>query len=393
MAEWPEHSSTLTAVIEVMSTSSSFKAVRYYIFSFPSAAMRLDTDAFRYLGKEEMRVLTAIEMGQKNHQLVPLGLIESIANFRRGGVMPFIRELHKFKLIYHDSRPYEGYRLTYSGYDCLALQALSERGILLEVGRRIGVGKESDVHLSTIRKESVEAEVSDDGSDSASEENGVGAAVVKFHRLGRVSFRTVKQNRDYLGNRKHASWMYMARLAAAKEFHYAKLLHSLNFPVPKPLDWNRHCILMDHVDGMTLYQLSSNDLEVEEAEKLLNDIYKLILRLGAVGIIHGDLNEFNLIVNVGTLSIYLIDFPQVVHINHVNAEYYFQRDVEGVTTFFQKKFGVGLRIDDIPTFAQASGAFTTEAASQVKMTKFGDGSDVESETHEDRLQSPVLVES
>ena len=37
----------------------------------------------------------------------------------------------------------EGYRLTFSGYDYLALKALTARGSVHSVGNQIGVGKES----------------------------------------------------------------------------------------------------------------------------------------------------------------------------------------------------------------------------------------------------------
>ncbi len=36
-----------------------------------------------------------------------------------------------------------GYKLTYGGYDYLALKALCERGSLCAVGNQIGVGKEA----------------------------------------------------------------------------------------------------------------------------------------------------------------------------------------------------------------------------------------------------------
>ena len=36
-----------------------------------------------------------------------------------------------------------GYRLTFAGYDYLALHALTSRGVLHSVGNQIGVGKES----------------------------------------------------------------------------------------------------------------------------------------------------------------------------------------------------------------------------------------------------------
>ena len=42
-------------------------------------------------------------------------------------------------------------------------------------------------------------------------------------RLGRISFRAIKAKRDYMGKRKSASWMYMSRLAAEKEYAFMKV--------------------------------------------------------------------------------------------------------------------------------------------------------------------------
>ena len=42
-------------------------------------------------------------------------------------------------------------------------------------------------------------------------------------RLGRVSFRAIKSKRDYMGKRKSASWMYMSRLSAQKEWAFMKV--------------------------------------------------------------------------------------------------------------------------------------------------------------------------
>jgi hypothetical protein len=38
-----------------------------------------------------------------------------------------------------------------------------------------------------------------------------------------VSFRAIKEKRDYMGKRKSASWMYMSRLAAQKEWAFMKV--------------------------------------------------------------------------------------------------------------------------------------------------------------------------
>ena len=44
-----------------------------------------------------------------------------------------------------------------------------------------------------------------------------------IYRLGRVSFRAIKSKRDYLGKRKSASWMYMSRLSAQKEYAFMQV--------------------------------------------------------------------------------------------------------------------------------------------------------------------------
>lgn len=63
----------------------------------------------------------------------------------------------------------------------------------------------------------------------------------------------------------------------------------------------------------------------------------LILRLASQGLIHGDYNEFNILVYEDGRPI-LIDFPQMVSIDHPNAREYFERDVECIKTFFLRKF-------------------------------------------------------
>jgi len=64
---------------------------------------------------------------------------------------------------------------------------------------------------------------------------------------------------------------------------------------------------------------------------------QLIVRLAAQGLIHGDYNEFNILVYEDGRPI-LIDFPQMVSIDHPNAREYFERDVECIKTFFARKF-------------------------------------------------------
>lgn len=123
---------------------------------------------------------------------------------------------------------------------------------------------------------------------------------LKLHRLGRTSFRNLKNKRDYHKHRKNMSWLYLSRLSATKEFAYMKVmnksekvckscgiesechqqfircavgiqlssfvwcifwvislifqaLYDRGFPVPKPVDYNRHAVVMELINGYPLY--------------------------------------------------------------------------------------------------------------------------------------------
>ncbi|KAJ4328497.1 Serine/threonine-protein kinase rio2 [Fusarium piperis] len=290
--------------------------------------MKLDTRAMRHLASEDWRVLTAVEMGSKNHELVPTPLIEKISRLRGGasGVHRSISALAKVGLIARvKEAKYDGYRLTYGGLDYLALHTHAKRKDVYSVGNRIGVGKESDIMV-------------------VADETGT-QRVLKIHRLGRISFRTVKSNRDYLKNRQSGSWMYLSRLAAMKEFAFMKALREEGFPVPEPIAQSRHTIVMSLIDAFPLRQIS----DVPDPASLYADLIGLILRLAKHGLIHGDFNEFNILVKeertksedgqeVVTLEPIIIDFPQMVSMEHQNAEMYFDRDVNCIKRFFERRF-------------------------------------------------------
>ena len=73
--------------------------------------------------KEHFRVVTAVEMGMKNHEIVPQDIICSISNLKHGGVHKLIKELIRWKLIASERKGcVNGYRLTIMGYDYLSLK-------------------------------------------------------------------------------------------------------------------------------------------------------------------------------------------------------------------------------------------------------------------------------
>lgn len=217
----------------------------------------------------------------------------------------------------------------------MALNAHQKQKVVYSVGNQIGVGKESDIVV-------------------VAHETG-SQRILKIHRLGRISFRTVKTNRDYLRHRSSASWMYMSRLAAMKEFAFMKALRENGFSVPEPIAQNRHTIVMSMIDAFPLRQIS----EVPNPASLYSELMDIIMELARFGLIHGDFNEFNILIKEipipdkdgkilddtepvteenMRLEPVVIDFPQMISIDHGNAEMYFDRDVNCIKRYFKRKF-------------------------------------------------------
>ncbi|XP_055357597.1 serine/threonine-protein kinase RIO2-like [Paramacrobiotus metropolitanus] len=287
---------------------------------------KLNVVVLKFLTPEDFRVLTAVEMGMKNHELVPGPLVAAIAALKHGGCHKLLRELIKHKLVvYERGRHADGFRLTNTGYDYLALKTLSARNIVEGFGSQIGVGKESDIYV-------------------VQDQEGRRLAL-KIHRLGRTSFRRLKEKRDYLKHRNNASWLYLSRLAALKEFAFMKALYDRNFPVPKPVDCNRHCVVMELIgDAYPLCQVHG----IEHPDELFDKLMNLIVKLADHGLIHCDFNEFNLLLNNKDEPT-LIDFPQMISTSHPNAQAYFDRDVNCIRDFFRKRFN--FESESYPTFA------------------------------------------
>ena len=281
-----------------------------------------------------------MEIGSKNHEVIPTPLIIQLSCLRSGsGAHKSISTLAKANLIARTKNAkYDGYRLTYGGLDYLSLHTHLKQKIIYSIGNQIGTGKESDIFV-------------------VASPAGV-QHVLKVHRLGRISFRTVKANRDYLRHRTSASWMYMSRLAALKEFTFMRALRDNGFRVPEPLACNRHTIVMELIDAFPLRQIK----EVPDPAGLYAELIEMILKLVDVGLIHGDFNEFNILIKedpmvsngespirdapkqprstsrAKQLMPYLIDFPQMVSVDHANAQMYFDRDVRCIKTFFERRF-------------------------------------------------------
>ena len=276
---------------------------------------------------EEFRVLQAIELGMANYSFVPIEEVIKYSGLDPSEVEFRLKELDRKDLIYRQPDPYPGYILNYTGYDCLALNALAKADILNSLGKSLGVGKEADIYDG----------ITDEGERVA----------VKFHRLGRTSFRETRRKRGYVARRGHVTWHYQSRLAAETEYKFMRSALEAGVSVPEPLHQNRHIVVMGYIDGYNLVDVASLD----DPEGFLDDILLNVKKTYGAGVIHADLSEFNIIVQRNG-EVLLIDWPQAVTTDYPDAGRLITRDVGNVLRYFERKFNVVRDLEETITYVK-----------------------------------------
>jgi RIO kinase 2 len=280
----------------------------------------LAVQVFRQLAIEDFRVLQMIEAGMAKHEFVPTEQIKNFSKVPLDRIEFTLSKLNKLGLIYQIRGAYTGHTLNYTGYDCLAINAMVKANVIASFGQTLGVGKEADVY-DALRP---------DGKRIA----------VKFHRLGRISFRQTRRKRGYI--REHSSWLYQSHLAAEKEFKAMKLAYDSGVAVPEPIIQNRHAVAMGMIEGAEL----SKYKDIGKAEKVLRQILRNIkTAYTKAHLIHADLSEYNIILQPDG-HILIIDWPQAVKTDHANAAELLERDLNNVLTYFSRKFSVKLSVEE-----------------------------------------------
>jgi RIO kinase 2 len=285
------------------------------------SSAEIAVQVFRKLENEDLRVLQVIETAMSKHEFVPKEQIAKFTKFDLARDTDFrLTRLNKLGLIYRIRGPYVGYTMNYAGYDCLAINALVKGGVLEAFGKSLGVGKEADVYDALNPK----------GERIA----------VKFHRLGRISFRQTMQKRGY--TTEHISWLFQSRRAAEKEFQALRLLFPYKVAVPAPISQNRHVIVMGMIEGAELAEWK----QIRSPEKILKEILRNVRKAYLkIGIIHADLSEYNVILKPN-MHILIIDWPQYVTKVHPNAKELLTRDVKNVLNYFKRKHMLKVKLEE-----------------------------------------------
>ncbi|WP_276254394.1 serine/threonine-protein kinase RIO2 [Halomontanus rarus] len=262
------------------------------------------------LETEDFYLLSGVEQGMRFSEWVQREKLPNFSGLTPEEIDYRLERCLKRGLIEKKTIQYEGYTLKFEGYDLLALNALVEQDAIAEFGSPLGVGKESDVY----------------------EVKSYKPLALKYHREGYTNFREVNKERDYTSDKQHVSWMYTARKAAEREYETLEELYP-DVAVPRPIEQNRHAIVMDKMSGV---ELSRAKLADEQVVGVLDLLLGELTHAYEIGFVHADMSEYNIFVSEEGVTIF--DWPQAVPTDHENADEFLRRDISNLIGYFRRKY-------------------------------------------------------
>ena len=262
------------------------------------------------LEQEDFNLLSGVEQGMRFSEWVQRGKLPDFSGLTAENVDYRLDRCLDRDLVQRKTIQYEGYKLTPEGYDALALHTFAERDTVQGFGSSLGVGKESDVY----------------------EVQSYKPMALKFHREGYTNFREVMKERDYTSDRAHVSWLYTARKAAEREYERLETLYP-DVSVPRPVDHNRHAIVMEKMEGV---ELARTRVEPEQVVGVLDLVLREMATAYDAGFVHADMSEYNVFLAESGVTVF--DWPQAVPSSHENAREFLARDVDNIVGYFQRKY-------------------------------------------------------
>jgi len=130
-----------------------------------------------------------------------------------------------------------------------------------------------------------------------------------------------------------------------KEFKNLEICQRAGVPAPKPRAFARNVLVMDFIGEQSVPADLLKGIEVENPQATLDELLEDVRKLYKVGLVHGDLNEFNVMYWNGRP--WLIDIGQGVLLEHPAAEELLAKDVQNVLKHFRKRYGIKRDFDQV----------------------------------------------
>jgi len=265
------------------------------------------------LNKSDFKILKVFASSLKTRQILNLSTLSQYSNLNQRLVEHHLERLVKSGLV---GKSNIGFTLLVTGLDIYVLKILSNRNTITSIGPQIGIGKEAEIYLA---------------HDSQEKDK-----ILKMFRLGRSSFKQIKRKRDI--STSTSNWLLLNIQTAKREYDILNYLRQSSTSFPTPLYRSFHCIVMEPFYGSRLADAESLDDPQSVLEKIISNV-KIAYQNGYI---NGDLNEYNIMVNND--NIFILDWPQAIKVDTINANVVLLRDVKNILKFFSKKYKIEMDV-------------------------------------------------
>ena len=267
------------------------------------------------LNKSDFKILKVFASSLKTRQFLNLSTLSQYSNLNQRLVEHHLERLVKSGLV---GKSNIGFTLLVTGLDIYVLKILSNRNTITSIGPQIGIGKEAEIYLA---------------HDSQEKDK-----ILKMFRLGRSSFKQIKRKRDI--STSTSNWLLLNIQTAKREYDILNYLRQSSTSFPTPLYRSFHCIVMEPFYGSKLADAES----LEDPQSVLEKIISNVKIAYQNGYINGDLNEYNIMVNND--NIFILDWPQAIKSDTINANVVLLRDVKNILKFFSKKYKIETDVEN-----------------------------------------------
>ena len=231
--------------------------------------------------------------------------------------------IDEFRMRIKDSSDREVFGDVFDTATLMALYELAKKGYIDAMGGSVSTGKEANIFHAVSKK------------------NGTLEIAVKIYMISTANFNTMKEyilgDPRFAGIKRTRKDIILAW--AKKEFKNLMRAKEAGIRVPEPYVVKRNVLLMEFIgkDGVPMPQLKDVKLTPEEAQRMFNKIVKYMnLLYCRAGLIHADLSEYNILVDMNNMEPVIIDMGQSVMIDHFNADAFLRRDVTNIARVFTK---------------------------------------------------------
>lgn len=210
------------------------------------------------------------------------------------------------------------------------LYSFANKGFINELGGSISTGKEANVFYAV-------------GNE--------GEVAVKIYRIHSSTFKAMDPYilKDPRFTHIRHSRKDIIFAWTQKEFQNLLRINKAEIRAPKPITCDRNVLIMAFMgkNGIAYPSLKDVKMDDEDArifyDQIIEDMRRMYVR---ASLVHADLSEYNILIDIEKGEAVIIDVGQAVTLNHPNARDFLIRDVENIKRFF-KKYGIDEPVKEI----------------------------------------------